>query len=110
MNPTNTGSFGAATGGTDALKASMQRRGMDASILDQTSASSPAGLSEVAPAMPSPSGGGLPETDIATKAMGSGGKTPSTPFRSGEGELALKALADTLKIEGKIAQASLGLR
>ena len=37
----NTGSFGAALGGIDALKASMQSRGIDTSVLDQVSAAAP---------------------------------------------------------------------
>ena len=106
MPPQNTGSFGAAIGGADALKASMGRRGIDASLLDQISPAAPTGPSEVAPALPADAGVPSPVTGGAP-AVPAGGATPT---RSGEMEIALKALAGTVKTENKIAEAVLGLR
>ena len=107
MDPTqNTGSFGAATGGTDALRAAMERRGLDASILDQVSASSPTGPSEVP--------GQVPEANVmqspSMEAVGqaTGGQEP--PVRSGEMGIALKALAQTVSTENTIAKSALKLQ
>ena len=101
----NTGSFGAATGGTDALRAAMERRGMDASILDQVSASSPTGPSEVP--------GQVPDTNVmqqapAMEAVGQATK-PETPFASGEMELSLKALKSVVDTENAVKKATIGL-
>ena len=108
MPPQNTGSFGAAIGGGDALKAAMQRRGIDASLLDQVSPAAPVGPSEVPPALPADAG-------IPSQVTGGVAGVPApaiekAPFRSGEAEIALKALAGTLRVENKIAEALLGLR
>ena len=105
MDPTqNTGSFGAATGGTDALRAAMERRGLDASILDQVSASSPTGPSEVP--------GQVPETNVmqspSMEAVGQATK-PETPFTSGEMELSLKALKSVVDTENAVKKATIGL-
>jgi len=105
MDPQNTGSFGAAIGGSDALKASMDRRGIDASLLDNISPAAPTGPSEVSPA--------LPGEATASQVTGAAPAAPTggaTPTRSGEMEIALKALAGTVKTENKIAEAVLGLR
>ena len=104
----NTGSFGAAIGGADALKASMARRGIDSSILDQVSPAAPSGPSQVAPPPPggSVSPGGA-EQAVASQAVG---LPEGTPFRSAEMELSLKALKSVVSTESKIAELSLGLR
>ena len=106
---TQTGSFGQATGGTDALKAAMARRGIDASILDQTSAGSAQGASEVAPAVPT----GAPNIDSSipqTLQPTAPAQTATEAFRSAEMDIALKALAGVVKTESKIAESVLGLR
>ena len=100
----NMGSFGAATGGADALKAAMQRRGVDASVLDQMTPGAPGPASPVAPTIPetNPQIGAVsapaPEAGLANL------------FRSAEAEIALKALAGVAKTESKIAEAALGLQ
>lgn len=102
------GQFGQALGGVDALKAAMQRRGMDSSILDQVSASAPSGPSNVAPPIPEGTqniASSIPQT-LTTPAT----PEPQQQFRSAEQEIALKALANTVKTENKIAEGVLGLR
>jgi hypothetical protein len=108
MNPNNTGSFGSAIGGADSLKAAMQRRGMDSSILDQVSPTSPGGASQIAPSLPS-SEGDL-ASSVASNVVAPSGAKPSTPFRSAEMEISLKALKSVVDTESKIAELSLGLR
>ena len=112
MAEQNMGSFGAALGGADALKAAMQKRGMDASVLDQVSASAPTGPSPVAPNIPA--GASSPAGTMAEQAVGQPApEAPAAPNqmpRSAEMDIALKALAGTVKTENKIAEASLGLR
>lgn len=98
----NTGSFGAGLGGIDALKAAMQKRGIDASILDQVSASAPTGASAVAPNVPQDANNVMTQT--ASSAVG--GSNSKTPFRSAESEISLKALRDVAKTEAKIAELS----
>ena len=106
----NTGSFGAAIGGSDALKQAMGRRGMDASALDQVSPAAPTGPSSVAPGIP-------PDANMGAAAPGAAPVDPAmgtmeekqTP-RSAEMEIALKALADTVKTENKIAETLIGSR
>ena len=99
---TNTGSFGAATGGTQALKNAMGRRGMDAGILDQVSASAPTGPSPVAPDV---QGG-----NVGIQAVGQAAPQPTqAQTRSGEMEIALKSLSGVVKTESKIAEALVGL-
>lgn len=101
----NTGSFGAAIGGADVLKQAAQRRGMDASILDQVSPAA-ATSTEVAP--PLEGTGAVP---VPSSPQPSGGQqNAGTPFRSAEMEIALKALAQTVRTEEKIAEQALGLR
>ena len=97
------GQFGQAVGGMDALKAAMQRRGIDSSILDQVSPAG--GGSPVSPNVPmetpnvTPRGASVaPPVEQAKK-----------PFRSGEMEIALKALENTVRTENKIAESSLRL-
>ncbi|HEC64385.1 MAG TPA: hypothetical protein ENI23_03740 [bacterium] len=107
MPPQNTGSFGATIGGADALKASMGRRGIDASLLDQISPAAPTGPSEVAPALPADAGVPSPVTGGAPAAPTGAEKVP---FRSGEAEIAIKALKSVIDTENKIAEAVLGLR
>ena len=105
----NLGSFGAAIGGGDALKAAMQRRGVDTSLLDQISPAAPGGPSEVAPALPTDAG--IPSQVTGAVAGVPAPAIEKAPFRSGEAEIALKALAQTVRIENKIAEAALvGIR
>lgn len=109
MESTNMGSFGAATGGTDALRAAMQRRGLDTSILDQVSATAPSGPSQVAPDIT----GAMPEVgspDQARVATAARPQEPKLPFRSAEAEIALKALKSTVDTENKIAEVVMGLQ
>ena len=113
MPPDNIGEgqFGQAIGGGDALRASMERRGMDVSVLDTISPAAPGPQSPVAPNLPEGAGvggGALPEQAVATTAVG--GKPPPIPFRSGEMEISLKALKSVVDTESKIAELSLGLR
>lgn len=91
--------FGQGLSGIDALKASMQTRGMDTSILDQMSASAP-GV-QVSPGNVPQSGQrvGFDERQLAGQTM----EQPKQQPRSAEMEIALKALADTVKTENKIA-------
>lgn len=101
----NTGQFGIGLGGIQSLKAAMQRRGMDASILDQITPAAAGGPSQVPPAVPqtNPQVGAMPTaTPGAEKPM-------ATPTRSGEMEIALKALAGTVRTENKIAESQLRL-
>ena len=107
MDPQNTGSFGAAIGGADALKASMGRRGIDTSLLDNISPASPTGPSEVPSALPTDAG--VPPQVAGGPPVAPAGEVTAPP-RSGEMEIALKALAGTVKTENKIAEAILGLR
>lgn len=105
MEPQNTGSFGAGLGGTSALKQAMQRRGLDASVLDQVSAAAPG--EQVMP--PAVSGSGPQVGDIASQAVGQA-EEPKVPFRSAEMETSLKALEGTVKTENKIAESMLKLQ
>lgn len=102
----NTGSFGAGLGGIDALKAAMQKRGMDASVLDQVSASAPTGPSAVAPAIGQDANNVMSQTPQAPQEI-AGEQGPQT--RSGEMEIALKALAQTVSTENTIAKQALKL-
>lgn len=107
MQPQNTGSFGVATGGVEALRAAMQRRGIDTSVLDTISASAPTGPSQVAPAVTQQAPNVMNQT--AAQAVTPAAKA-EVPFRSGEMEISLRALRDTVKTENKIAEAALGLQ
>jgi hypothetical protein len=111
MPPQNIGGgqFGQAIGGGDALRASMQRRGIDTSILDTVSPAAPTGPSQVAPALPEGVGGIVPEQQVATQAVGTP-QPQGIPFRSAEMEISLKALKSVANTESKIAELSLGLR
>lgn len=100
MPTQNTGSFGADLGGIQALKESMKRRGIDSSILDQVSASAPSGPSE-SPGIAPTNDIGLPQTPTPSP------QPTVTPTRSGEMDIALKALAGTVKTENKIAESTL---
>jgi len=105
----NTGSFGASLGGVDALKAAMQRRGMDAGIIDQMSASAPGGGSPVA-APVQESSQVAPSINQTLQASPSGAGQPKVPTRSGEMDIALKAMKGVIDTENKIAKASLGFQ
>ena len=108
MEPQNTGSFGANLGGISALKQAMSRRGLDASVLDQVSAAAP--TEQVAPsAVPAnaPQIGSV--EGVAAQAAGQP-QQAEVPFRSGEAQIALEALADTAKTESDIAKNILKLR
>jgi hypothetical protein len=102
----DTGSFGNAIGGASALKQAMQRRGMDASIMDQVSPAG--GGTPVAPPIEkqAPTGQGMDQTmqPISPQTQ------PEATTRSEEMRIALQALSDTVKTENKIAESIVGLR
>jgi len=96
------GQFGTALGGAGALKAAMQRRGIDTSVLDQMSPAAPGEASSVASNLPqtNPSIGQSLGPEAIPLA------TPTTPsqqlrqeFRSAEMQIALRALENTVKTE-----------
>ena len=105
----NTGQFGIGLGGIQALKSAMQQRGMDASILDQVSPAAPSGPSQVAPPVPQTN----PQVGAMPSATPQAGPTPTgptaPPSRTGEMDIALKALAGTVRTENKIAESQLKL-
>ncbi len=103
----NTGSFGAAIGGSGALTAALEKRGMDAGLLDQVSPTAPSGPSEVAPGIPADAGGGIPQPAAPQAPQAS--QQPEQAFRSAEMSIALKALNGVVSTESKIAKALLGL-
>ena len=100
MENMNTGSFGAAIGGSSALQEAMARRGMDAGVLQQQSPASPGhtpmpqgipgptGMTQVAGATPAPQGG------VAA------GPMPGSP----EAEMILRAMSERLKHLSKAEQ------
>ena len=104
MDPSvNQGSFMAnAGGGQDALKAAMQRRGIDVSVLNQL------GGGAVAPQQTSP----MPETSAANAAMPqtAGMTAPTAKEPDSDMQIALKALAGVVKNEGQLKQGALQLR
>lgn len=87
----------------------MQKRGLDASVLDQVSAAAP-GQQNAPAAVPTtnPQVGGV-EQQVAGQAAGVPAGQPKTPFRSAEMEISLKALQNTVNTENKIAEAVLGM-
>ncbi len=96
----NLGSFGAPLTGMDALRASMQDQGMDASILDQVSGSAPGEQ-----ALP----GGVPTTNPQAgfderQAAGQAVQQPEQQFRSAEGAIAAKALKSVIDTDNAIAK------
>lgn len=105
----NTGSFGVGLGGVQALKQAMQRRGIDASVLDQVSPAAPGEQSPVPTPVPqtNPQVGSVPQA-VPTAPTGPGGQPPPQS-RTGEMDIALKALAGTVKTENKIAESQLKL-
>jgi hypothetical protein len=104
----NTGSFAGNLGDVSALKQAMARRGMDASILDQVSASAPTGATAVAPALPEGAGIGIPQQQAPSQVPST--QTPDAPpFRSSEMSLALKALDSVVKTENSIIKSALSL-
>lgn len=115
MDSQNTGSFGAALGGIDALKASMQSRGIDTSALDQVSAAAP-GEQRSPGSLPSnvpqlSSSDQMVANDIAQPQL----PTPQTlnpqaQFRSAEAEIATKALKSVIDTDNAIAKQSLGIK
>ena|SRR3990167_8091635 len=105
--PNTMGSFGKGLTGVDALKAAMQRRGMDSSALDQVSGSSPMGESPVAPQLPTtnPQVGNVPTPPPQGITQPEGQQ-----FKSAEMEIALKALKGVVDTENKVALSVLGMR
>lgn len=93
----NTGSFGGNLGGLPNLRAAMERRGQDASVLDQITNAAPGPSSPVAGAAPQG-----PDMQVASSMS----STPMDPDQ----EIALTALADTVKTNNKIKKAAAGLR
>lgn len=65
------GSFGVATGGSDALREAFERRGVDASILDQVT---PGAVGGTAPMPQSPG-----DLSVAQAALPQGEPIPATP-------------------------------
>lgn len=107
QNQPNRGSFGAAIGGSGALKQAMERRGIDVGLLEQVSPVAPTAPSEVAPALPADTGGVAPPGGVPAIPAG----VEKAPFRSGEAEIAIKSLAQVARTESKIAEAALiGIR
>lgn len=93
------GQFGQAIGGVDALRQAFSRRNVDASVLDQVSASSPTGPAQTLPA---------PENNVMNQAP-QAPQQEQAPFRSGEMEIALKALKSTVDTENTLAKQALKL-
>ena len=93
----NTGSFGSAIGGAEAIKQAMARRGIDASVLQQKSPA--AAGSEPMPQAPQmgAQGAGMGEMP-QVPGMPTEGATPQTA----ESELIIKALAARLKALGEL--------
>ena len=95
-----TPSFGSGSqllGGTDALKAAMQSRGIDTSILDQVSSSSAVPQTPPAPTSLGSPNTSSPTTNSQQVVSGvSGGVAPQ-----GETEIIVKALTERLKTLSK---------
>ena len=93
--------FGSPIGGGSALLQSMQRRGMDASILDQQSPASAGGESVVPPAVPitNPSVGAMPQEAV-------------TPPKQDESDLriALTALTKFVGNESNLKKSVMDMR
>jgi len=105
MDPNqNTGSFGAAIGGSDALKEAMQSRGMDTSILDQQSPASAGGAPSI-PIPPTATNPSVGTPDAATAAL-----TPTPKEPDSETLIASKALAGVLKADGEVKKMIVQLR
>ena len=104
--PTNQGSFGVATGGQEALKNAMQKRGLDISVLDQVSAGAPGVQPPIPGTIPEGTPNLAPSIDQTLQAP----QEAPAQTRSAEMDIALKALKGTVDTENKIAKASLGLR
>ena len=93
------GSFGQATGGMDALKEAMQRRGVDASILDQVT---PGAIGGTAPMPQNPSElttaqAALPQESAPTEPTAPAPAQPTDPELS----IALEALGGFVKSAGQ---------
>ena len=118
MNPDNSGSFGIGLGGVESLKAAMQRRGIDASVLDQTSPAAPGAESPVPPNLPAQAGPlpGPTDQQVATQAVGgavvapTGLELPNEGFRSQEMSIALRAMDGVIKTENEIVKSALKLQ
>ena len=95
--------FGSAIGGGEALKAAMQRRGVDVGILNQISPTAPtAPTSAPPPPVPQSAPSALPPTTTPQlPAQTVGGILPS----SGEAMILVKALDSRLKTLSKIDEA-----
>ena len=108
QNMQNTGSFAAQLGDVSALKQAMERRGIDTSVLDQVSAAAPTGPTPTAPPVPetSPQIGTMAPAPSPRAGVG---EPQKVPFRSGEAEIALRAMQGVIKTESKIAEAIVGL-
>lgn len=98
MEPTNTGSFAAAIGGSQALNEAAKRRGIDLSAIQQTSPASAGGAPPVPP----------PISDVSTAQSAVGQEVPAQPVQpeapqSTDPELAsaIEALGSFVKSGGK---------
>lgn len=103
MDPNaNTGSFGAATGGADALKQAMARRGVDASVLQQLTPAAPNFMD-----MPQPPQGGQTTPQATPQAQGMpvpGQEAAGIKPPTAESELIIKALSKRLEMLGQMGQ------
>lgn len=118
MEENNPGSFGAILGNSGgALKRALARRGIDASILDQTSQASPTGSNlppniSNAPQM----GDQTPQVDGQTQQIAGPAAqvaqeaNEKPPARSFEMQTALEALTDVVKTENTLAKQVLKLQ
>lgn len=102
MDPQNTGSFGSAIGGSPELLAAMQRRGIDASALQQVSPASAGGVSPV-PVTPDPT--------AATAALGQELPQPAQPTPpDSDNTIAMKALATVVTNDSKMKRDLVNMR
>ena len=109
----NMGSFGTSLGDTSSLRAAMQKRGIDASILDQISPAASGAPSQVAPAIPQTNPNiGTTDQQVASQAVPStpAPVTAKIPFRSAEMEIATKAMAGVISTENEIVKSTLKLQ
>jgi hypothetical protein len=100
----NTGSFGSAIGGTDALKQAMASRGVDASVLQQLTPAAPNYMEMPQAPQGMPQGMSIPQGSMGmpqeTGAQPEGQIKPPTP----ESELIIKALSKRLEQLGQLGQ------
>lgn len=95
MEPTNKGSFGAGVlGDTSALRAAMDAKGIDSSVLEQVSNAAPTGGTNISPPLPQ----GDPNVGVPQQAV----QPPKEP--DSDVKIALKALGAFVTSEGKVKE------